>query len=259
MQLNTVTIYGTGLIGGSLALALKRAFPQIRIAGVDKADVIERATRLKIVDVAGAQPADLVILATPVGDILKLLDKFRSRETLVSDVGSTKSAICNKAGRLGISFVGGHPMAGLEHSGPESASADLFHGAPYFLCRVKSTPAGGLELMRDIATAIGATPHEISPGEHDRLVAQISHLPQILSTVLADYTSASKDLAGPGLRSMTRLAASPFHVWRDIFRTSGFLPHELQSFIERLQRVLDSMEAGNFDEIEHLFRRGGTD
>ena len=97
MQLNTVTIYGTGLIGGSLALALKRAFPQIRIAGVDKADVIERATRLKIVDVAGAQPADLVILATPVGDILKLLDKFRSRETLVSDVGSTKSAICNKA------------------------------------------------------------------------------------------------------------------------------------------------------------------
>ena len=86
-------------------------------------------------------------------------------------------------------------MAGLEHSGPESASADLFHGAPYFLCRVKSTPASGLELMRDIATAIGATPHEISPGEHDRLVAQISHLPQILSTVLADYTSANKDLA----------------------------------------------------------------
>jgi prephenate dehydrogenase len=254
MRLNTVTIYGTGLIGGSLALALKRAFPQIRIAGVDKPDVLERAERLKIIDVAGAEPADLVILATPVGEILKLMDQFDSVKTLVTDVGSTKSAICHKAERRGIRFIGGHPMAGLEHSGPEAASADLFKNSPYFLCRVKSTPDGALELMKDIAQAIGATAHEISPEDHDRLVAQISHLPQILSTILADQTSAHKDVAGPGLRSMTRLAASPFHVWRDIFRTSGFLPHELQSFIERLQRVLDSMEAGNFDEIENLFK-----
>jgi prephenate dehydrogenase len=259
MRPSTVTIYGTGLIGGSLALALKQAFPQIRIAGVDKPEVLERAQRLKIIDVAGAQPADLVILATPVGEILKLIDQFNSRETLVTDVGSTKAAVCNKAARLGVRFVGGHPMAGLEHSGPEAASADLFRNAPYFLCRVKSTPDGALETMREMANAIGATPHEISPEDHDRLVAQISHLPQILSTVLADQTSAYKDVAGPGLRSMTRLAGSPFHVWRDIFRTSSFLPHELQSFIERLQRILDSMEAGNFDELENLFKRGGTE
>jgi len=113
--------------------------------------------------------------------------------------------------------------------------------------------------MHGIATAIGAAPHDISPEEHDRLVAQISHLAQIVSTVLADQTAGHKDLAGPGLRSMTRLAGSPFHIWRDIFRTSGFLPHELQSFIERLQRILDSMEAGNFDEIEDLFKRGGSE
>ena len=259
MRLSTVTIYGTGLIGGSLALALKQAFPQIRIAGVDKPEVLERAQRLKIIDVAGAQTADLVILATPVGEILKLIDQFHSRETLVTDVGSTKAAVCNKAARLAVPFVGGHPMAGLEHSGPEAASADLFRNAPYFLCRVKSTPDGAMETMREMANAIGATPQEISPEDHDRLVAQISHLPQILSTVLADQTSAHKEAAGPGLRSMTRLAGSPFHVWRDIFRTSSFLPHELQSFIERLQRILDSMEAGNFDELENLFKRGGTE
>jgi len=259
MHLSTVTIYGTGLIGGSLALALKQAFPQIRIAGVDKPEVLERAQRLKIIDVVGAQPADLVILATPVGEILKLIDQFHSRETLVTDVGSTKAAVCNKAARLAVPFVGGHPMAGLEHSGPEAASADLFRNAPYFLCRVKSTPDGAMETMREMANAIGATPHEISPEDHDRLVAQISHLPQILSTVLADQTSAHKEAAGPGLRSMTRLAGSPFHMWRDIFRTSSFLPHELQSFIERLQRILDSMEAGNFDELENLFKRGGTE
>jgi prephenate dehydrogenase len=254
-----ITIFGTGLIGGSLALALKRAFPAVRIAGVDKQEILERALRLKIIDMAEPQPADLVLLATPVGDILKLVDQFSAKETLVSDVGSTKVTICHKAERLGVPFVGGHPMAGLEHSGPEAASADLFHNAPYFLCPVKSTPDGACEQMQYIAKAIGATPQIISPEDHDRLVAQISHLPQIISTLLADQTSGHKDLAGPGLRSMTRLAGSPFHVWRDIFRTSGFLPHELQSFIERLQRILDSMEAGNLDEIESLFKRGGTE
>ena len=251
-----VTIFGTGLIGGSLALALKRAFPQVTVAGVDKPEVLESARRLNIIDVVGPHAADLVILATPVGCILRLIDQFTSRSALVTDVGSTKAAICHKAERLGVPFIGGHPMAGLEHSGPEAASADLFRNAPYFLCRVKSSPDGALERMQEISRAIGATPRVTSPEDHDRLVAQISHLPQILSTLLADQTSAGKDLAGPGLRSMTRLAGSPFHVWRDIFKTSGFLPHELQSFIERLQRILDSMEAGNFDEIESLFKRG---
>jgi prephenate dehydrogenase len=259
MRLSTVTIYGTGLIGGSLALALRRAFPEIRIAGVDRPDVLERAKRLKIIDVAGPQSSDVVVLATPVGEILKLIDRFQSRETIVTDVGSTKAAICNKAERLSIPFVGGHPMAGLEHSGPEAADADLFKNAPYFLCPVNSSPAGAMNMMADIANAIGAVPHEISAEDHDRLVARVSHLPQILSTVLAAQTAAHKEMAGPGLRSMTRLAGSSFHVWRDIFKTSGFLPHELQSFIERLQRIVDSMEVGNFEEIETLFKRGGSE
>ncbi|MBI2149864.1 MAG: prephenate dehydrogenase/arogenate dehydrogenase family protein [Acidobacteria bacterium] len=258
MKLTNVTIFGAGLIGGSLALALKRAFPGVCVAGVDKPEVLERAERLKIIDAAGARPADLVVIATPVGDILKLLDRFISGETLVTDVGSTKAAICHKAERLGVPFVGGHPMAGLEQSGPEAASADLFNDAAYFLCRVRTTPPGAMERMQDIVKAVGATPHVISPEEHDRLVARISHLPQMISTLLADHTAAHKNIAGPGLRSMTRLAGSPFHVWRDIFKTSGFLPHELQSFIQRLQNVLDSMEAGNFDEVESLFKRGGS-
>jgi len=254
-----VTIYGVGLIGGSLGLALKRAFPEIRISGVDNADVLERARHLKIIDGTEPRSADLVILATPVGDILKLLDQFNSQQTLVMDVGSTKVTICRKAERLGVPFLGCHPMAGLELSGPEAANADLFRGAPFFLCSVKSTTGGALERVQSIAKAIGSIPHVISPEEHDRLVAQISHLPQIISTLLAEQTAAHKELAGPGLRSMTRLAGSPLHIWRDIFKTSGFLPQELQSFIERLQRILDSMEGGNFDEIENLFKRGGSE
>jgi prephenate dehydrogenase len=260
-----VTIFGVGLIGGSLALALKRAFPEIRITGVDKPDVLERSRELKIIDRALGSPyaardleSDLIVLATPVGDILRLLDQFVENQRLVLDVGSTKVMICRKAERLGVPFIGGHPMAGLEQSGPEAASADLFREAPFFLCPVQSTPLGALENIQAIATAIHSFPHVISPEEHDGLVAQISHLPQIISTVLAAQTAAHKELAGPGLRSMTRLAGSPFHIWHDIFKTSGSLPQELQAFIERLQRILDSMEGGNFDEIEALFKRGGS-
>jgi prephenate dehydrogenase len=259
MPPGTICIYGTGLIGGSFALALKRAFPAVRISGVDKPDVLERAMRLHIIDAAGPEPADLVVLAAPVGDILKALDQFTSDQTLVTDVGSTKASICRKAERLGVSFLGGHPMAGLEQSGPEAAAPNLFAGAPYFLCPVKTTPEGAVERMEGIVRAIGATPHVLTPEEHDRLVAQISHLPQIISTLLADHTSAHKDIAGPGLRSMTRLAGSPFHVWRDILKTSGELPHELQSFIQKLQNILDTMEAGNFDDIERLFKPGRSE
>ncbi len=245
------------MIGGSLALALRRAVPEIRISGVDKPGILERARQLKIIDSAGAAPADLVALATPVGDILKLLDQFRSTPSLVTDVGSTKAAICHKAERLALPFVGGHPMAGLEQSGPEAASADLFRDAPYFLCGLKTTPEGALERMKRLVQAIGGHPIVIMPEEHDRLVARISHLPQVISTLLAHHTAVDREIAGPGLRSMTRLAGSPFHVWRDIFKTSSFLPRELQSFIQELQDVLDSMEAGNLDDIEKLFKRGG--
>jgi prephenate dehydrogenase len=258
-RLKEVTIVGTGLIGGSLALALKRAFAQVRISGIDRPEVLERARRLNIIDSVEPREADLIILAAPVGDILKLLDQYAAGATLITDVGSTKAMICRKAERMNIPFIGGHPMAGLESSGPEAATADLFRDAPYFICPIKSTPPGSIERMHDIAAAIGAKPCTIPADDHDRLVAQISHLPQLLSTLLADQTAAHRDFAGPGLRSMTRLAASPFHVWRDIFKTSGFLPHELQSFIERLQRVLDSIEAGKFDEIEGLFKRGGSE
>jgi len=232
--------------------------PGIRIAGVDKPEVLARAQKLGIIDTTGPEPADLVILAAPVGEILKLLDQIPRDAPLVTDVGSTKVAICNKAERLGLNFVGGHPMAGLEQFGPEAATPDLLRQAPFFLC---PTPAsrGALERMEQIVRAVHAVPHVISAEEHDRLVAQISHLPQIVSSILAEHTASHKDLAGPGLRSMTRLARSPFHVWRDIFKTSGFLPHELQAFIQRLQYVVASMEAGNVDEIEKLFKRGGSE
>ena len=146
-------------------------------------------------------------------------------------------------------------MTGSEKSGPEAASADLFRGATFFLCPASSAPRSALARVTQVIEAIGANPVLISAEEHDRVVAQLSHLPQILSTLLADQTAQNRKLAGPGWKSFTRLAGSPFHVWRDILQTSGSLPMELRLFSDRLNSVLDALDRGNMKEIEAMFER----
>jgi prephenate dehydrogenase len=254
----SVLLYGTGLMGCSFALALRKQFSRIRIYGVDEPDVLNRARQLGAIESASELPqsGDLVILATPVGEILRRLDEIPSdTQGLILDVGSTKVAICEKAERRRLPFIGGHPMTGSERSGPEAASADLFKGAPFFLSTISTSPKDAVEKLKPILEGIGAQPVLMDARTHDKLVAQLSHLPQILSTVLADQTADNKALAGPGWKSVTRLAASPFHVWRDILETSGSLPGELQSFITRLRAVLDSLEKGNLQELEAMFDR----
>lgn len=251
----SVTIYGTGLMGCSFALALKKQIPGIRVYGIDSPEILARARRIGAVDGEEPHPSDLVVLATPVGGILELLEKLQPGPGLILDLGSTKVAICARAEQRQLPFIGGHPMTGSERSGPDAASPDLFNAAPFFLCPIATTPADAVRKLKPLLEAIGAQLLIMNPQEHDRRVAQLSHLPQIVSTVLADQTSAHKDLAGPGWRSVTRLGASPFHVWRDIFQTSGSLPQELRTFIERLRAVLDALETDNMQELEAIFER----
>ena len=224
----------------------------------DSPEILSCAQRLGAVD-DGRDRApdfpDLIVLATPIGAILKLLDELGTGSSVILDVGSTKVSICRKAAALGVPLVGGHPMTGSEKSGPEAASGDLFEKAPFFLCPVSSTPDNAISRVTHVVEAIGANPVVISAEEHDRVVAQLSHLPQILSTLLADQTTEHRELAGPGWRSFTRLAASPFHVWRDILQTSGSLPLELRLFTDRLCAVLDALERGNMKEVEAMFER----
>jgi prephenate dehydrogenase len=253
--MRSVTIYGTGLIGGSFALALKRHYPGLTVFGVDTPAILARAQDLGLVERGEPEKADLVVLAAPVGEILKLLGSLPPGPQLVLDMGSTKVEICREAELRGLPFIGGHPMAGSERSGPDAASADLFRNAQFFLCPVRTTPEGGIQRIERLLEAIGALPAILSPEEHDRIVAQLSHLPQLLSTVLADHTSENRDFAGPGWKSVTRLAASPFHVWRDILVTSGFLPYELETFIQRLRSILDALESRDMDRIERVFER----
>jgi len=253
----SVVLYGTGLMGCSFALALRKQSPGVRVFGVDSPELLARARKVGAIEAADPQPADLVVLAAPVGSILALLDELPAGPGLILDLGSTKVAICQKAEGRALPFIGGHPMTGSERSGPEAASADLFRNEPFFLCPIATTPADAISKLTPVLGGIGAHPLLIDPRQHDSLVAQLSHLPQILSTLLADQTSANKDLAGPGWKSVTRLAASPFSVWRDILQTSGSLPDELRSYITRLRAVLDALEAGNLQELESIFERAG--
>lgn len=252
----TVTIYGTGLIGSSLGLALRERIPGIRVCGVDAPDVLSRARQVGAVEEAPAATSDLTVLATPVGAILDLLGALPKSTGLVIDVGSTKAQVCDRAAKLGLPFVGGHPMTGSERSGPEAASAAIFRNAPFFLCPIASTPPNALEQLRTVIQTIGAHPIVLDAAEHDRLVARTSHLPQLLSTVLAGQTASHRELAGPGWKSLTRLAASPFHIWRDILETSGFLPEELESFIHRLEQLLGALKTHNVAELERVFQEG---
>ena len=256
-----VTVYGTGLIGGSIALALRKHFPGVRVHGIDTPETLEHARRMGIIDNASVAEADesnesdLMVLATPVRHILELIETLPPRQQLILDVGSTKVDICGKAEQRGLPFLGGHPMTGTERSGPEAASADLFRGAPFFLCPIRTTPNGAIARIEALIRTVAAVPVVMPAVSHDRIVAQISHLPQLLSTVLADHTSANLQFAGPGVKSMTRLAGSPFHVWRDIFETSGFLPQELEVFVQRLRSLLDALETGDLAAIQTVFER----
>jgi prephenate dehydrogenase len=247
-----ISIIGLGLIGGSWALALKKLGYAAHRVGYDVPEVLKQAVESGAVD-EGAKDvdeavrnADLVILATPVGRILELLPQLASRvppHALITDVGSTKRKIVELATELpsgGPLFLGGHPLAGKEHSGFEHADADLFQNACYAI-----TPSS-LATMEDervkafvsLVESLGAQPYVMDAAGHDLAVAYLSHMPQLLSTGLAGMMAEKADkgnvpmrLAGSGFRDLTRLAESPYSMWRDICLTNT----------ENIQAALDAM------------------
>jgi prephenate dehydrogenase len=242
-SIRQITIIGTGLIGGSFGLALKKHAFRGRIIGCDRKPVLAKAKRLGAIDKGFSDPleacnnSDVVLLATPVGGIIELIGKLASKlppDTLLTDVGSTKSEIVQRAEKAFASgassrFLGGHPMAGKENSGIEFADADLFRGAVWFF-----TPMSGQRLDRgriakyiNWVKKIGARIETIDAAAHDLLCAWISHVPQMLSTALAatlvdEYGEGAPLLesGGRALREMTRIAASPYSMWRDIALTN---------------------------------------
>jgi prephenate dehydrogenase len=245
-----VAIVGFGFMGGSLGLAVKRRWPNARVIAVDEKPVLETAIRMQAADVAGdslgmAAEASLVVLAAPVRAniaVLSRLSEFIPGAAVVTDVGSTKAETVAAAAGLPerFEFIGGHPLAGAALGGIAEARAELFEGRPWLLTPQASTNPGALASLRRFVQALGASPVELSAAEHDRMVAYLSHLPQLAVTALMHVVgeSVGEDglaLAGRGLRDTTRLASSPAVIWRDIAATN---PEQLGAALDALIDVL---------------------
>jgi prephenate dehydrogenase len=280
-----ITIVGTGLIGGSLGLALKRARFRGKVVGCDRADVLAIARKRGAIDRGetdcgpALRGSDLIVLATPIGGIIDFLDRFGAvlpKGVFVTDVGSTKQEVVARARHVfgdavAQRFLGGHPMAGKEHGGIANADAELFRDALWFL-----TPAEGQDLDEGpaadwgaLVAAIGARVTTIAPDAHDLLVAWTSHIPQLLSTALASsladfaeqLAESGDDLLQPdpsaaggrGLRDMTRLAASPYDMWRDIALTNtANIADALLQLEQKLAHIRENLRTR---ELEAEFHR----
>jgi len=277
MTFSQITIVGTGLIGGSFALAARKAGFRGRIVGCDREEVLARAREMGAIDGGSSDPgeavagSDLVLLATPVGAILDFLKRVGPRlgpNVSVTDAGSTKAEIMTEAravfgGNVAQRFLGGHPIAGKERSGIEEADADLFRGSVWLF-----TPAEGQELSAGrvgefvaLVEFIGASAVEIDAERHDRLCAWTSHLPQMVSTALAAALEEEfgddpelRAIGGRALREMTRIAASPYSMWRDIALTnSENIAEALQRLEQRLAHLRENLRT---PELRAEFERG---
>ncbi|HEX5733110.1 MAG TPA: prephenate dehydrogenase/arogenate dehydrogenase family protein [Blastocatellia bacterium] len=276
MRFDRIAIVGLGLIGGSFALAARRAGIARKITGFDTSDAVEYALAHNLIDEVEESfydgkesKADLVYLATPVRAILDFLQE-RSRQfkpgAIVTDAGSTKREIFIAARRWltkEVHFIGGHPMAGSHRTGIEWASADLFLNAPYAVVTdgegdlTDPNYSVALDAFLDVVRAIGSRPVLTTPARHDRLVARVSHSPQLLSTALAVAVAKKgegRELSGTGFAEMTRLAGSSWSVWEDICRTNADeISSALDEVILEIESIRDSLAEGNFSTLARAF------
>jgi prephenate dehydrogenase len=279
------TILGTGLIGGSFALALRSHTIGIRIAGWDRPETLRDARSMQMIDDAhhgdlapALRGADLIYIALPVGVTLDLLPEIARHapgHALVTDACSTKQRIMQAAAELfaggGPIFLGGHPMAGKEVSGVSHADEDLFRRNSYALIKDNGVQADSpydprVSAFLKILEKIGARPFWIGAEQHDYAVGLASHLPQLAAVALASFLYDRLDenglpitLAGPGLRDTLRLAGSPYSTWRDIVLTNKeMLSAALDLFARRiddLREKLGSRELeADFDAANELYK-----
>jgi prephenate dehydrogenase len=266
-------LIGCGLMGGSFALALKRAGLVKRVVGYSKSpSTTERARQLGVIDVEAPSAllavsgADIVLIAVPVSateSTFKAIKHLVTPNMLIMDVGSTKRDVID-AGRRGLrehigSFVPAHPIAGKELSGVEHADPDLYAGKQIILTPIERTLTVQLQKAVDVWTALGCRVLKMSPEQHDAAFAAVSHLPHLIAFALMNGISGQpqgKDylsLAGPGFRDFTRIAASDPKIWRDIMISNR---EELLAQSKIFQRTLQAMElmisSGNGDALEGL-------
>lgn len=265
-----IAILGTGLIGGSFALAVRRHYLQARVVGWDRPEVLPRAVERGAIDAGHAEIAeavrcaDLIYVALPLGAALEFLPTIAQHAqagSLVTDACGTKAEICRLAVhhfRGGARFLGGHPMTGKESKGVEHADSGLFAGANYLLIGEESDRDPRVVQFAALLREIGARPTWLDAETHDWAVSIVSHLPQLLAIALAQVLRDETDesglplaLAGPGLRDTLRLAGSPYGIWRDVCLTNR---DNIRRALDRLMQALDHVRNQLANrELETLF------
>jgi prephenate dehydrogenase len=273
MSIRQITIVGTGLIGGSLALALKQAGFGGTIIGCDKRAVLKIAQTRGAIDRAEADleravaGSDVVVLATPAGCILTQLEAIAalaSPTTLITDAGSTKQRLVERAQQLlgdaaSARVLPGHPMAGKEVGGIENADANLFRDAVWLITPIEpaNDPTERQTEYLDLLISIGAKIISLEAARHDRICAWISHLPQMMATALActlreelGDDEAVSQIGGRALREMTRIAHSPYSMWRDIAMTNTEnLEDALMRYEQQLAHLRENLRGPGLREM----------
>jgi len=275
MKKTTIAVAGVGLIGGSIALSLRRD-PQYRIVGFDvNRKTLDKALSLGVIHAGttdlqtAVREADVIFLAAPVERIYQMLDMLPALElkpgVIVTDVGSTKSGIVRHAAQVipqHVTFIGGHPMAGSHKSGVEAASERLFENAYYVLTPAPGTPQEKVDKLTELLQHTRAKVIHLNPDEHDRVVGAVSHFPHIIAAALVNLVASYDEenawharLAAGGFRDITRIASSNPRMWRDILLNNR--EHLLKigrDWTAALQDVLDLVEKGDAEAIEQFFQ-----
>ena len=261
--LKSAKIVGCGLIGTSIALRLKHLGVEISVS-----DNNEKNLRLAQ-DLIGSQVTDapeLVIVATPPESILQTLkDEFEQNpEAILIEVSGVKSNLLLEVEEfpaLSKNFCAVHPMAGREVTGPQSARADLFEGRAWIISKTQSSSQKSIELAKKVGELLGSTTYSISPAHHDSAIAAVSHLPQILSSLLAGSLTkepiAALDLAGQGLRDVTRLADSDASLWASLLiANAAELEPRINSLIQGLQNLNANLQQKSISGVKNFISQG---
>ena len=270
----SIAIVGLGLIGGSIALGVRERWPESRVFGVDTEAVRAHALGGGAIDrgfdsISALPNTSLIVLAAPVRQNIDLLRQMSSggrvlvdppsRRPVVTDVGGTKREIVTAARTIapGTTFVGGHPLGGGERGGFAFARPDLFAGRPWIFTPDGDDSSDAVERLSRFVTGLGARPCILSADEHDRVMAYVSHLPQLAASALMEAVGAAAGveglrMAGRGLVDTTRLASSPADVWRDICLTNAdAIGDALDCLIARLTQLRGDLRHG--EAIEAIF------
>lgn len=268
MKISSVGIAGLGLIGGSLAKAIRHQFPDIRISGFDFSDVLKKAESRNLIDESLQIPnrlleCDLVILSLPIYSSLKLFEELYpqlANDQILIDVCSVKSPFINLKKKLQSNgkYLGLHPMAGKERSGLDNSDHLLFENAVCFVCddyRDDST-----ETTLNFMKCTGLRFTFIDAELHDKIVAEVSHLPQLVSVVLVNSVSKSEgefnyiNFAGSGFRDMTRIASSNFDLWNEILMANKQnIISSLESFKSEIKKIILNLQNDDFDSLKNQF------